>query len=129
MTTNTKLDLRTAPIEQVCEWCAVNVMGLTKGKHRGYWFALDKDGCPENCYHDNPVSLSLDAVAAVERAAREKWDLPTVEIQIYRDGSVSVRLVMCQFCSMAGNSLADLPAIWLRAVALAVEAATQNKKE
>lgn len=99
-----KLDLRTAPIAEVCEWVAVEIMGC-----KVFWTAAGGPG-------------DLCAVAAVERKAREgrlsEWGTQVTTVF----GGVKAEWVN-ESAKCVFSECPIEPEARLRAVALAFEAA------
>lgn len=79
MTMTNKLDLRTCPIEELCEWVAREIMEWRKVDGLNGWTCWR---CAKgHLWVSEMFATSLDAVAAVERKAREGrlrgWDFRT----------------------------------------------------
>lgn len=132
MTTTNKLDLRTCPLPDLCEWVAVEIMGWKTGYpaalgdrtvrcikgHDGLWHAIHGDYLEDHF-------RSIDAVAAVEREDDGRLAGWTRTITIDADGNAFVvyrdRNRACRAHSSSDG--APEPEARLRAVALAWEAA------
>jgi hypothetical protein len=130
-TTTTKLDLRTCPFPDLCEWVAANIMEWQPYPEPSCslrW--MTKDG--ERIFESDGMTdfSSLDAVAAVERKAREgrlgkKWGLWTQYYPLQKLHEAAWGIGTNYDHSIICESLSE-PEARLRAVALAWEAAKEE---